>query len=102
MSSVSVVSYQFAAEVIYPIGEVQGVSIMNTINKLLSFGMVQLTEGLTDDKPNHIKYMYGFVLWVALPLIGIIPALAVREDLRRLNMKEVKKSVYLEEAMIMN
>lgn len=40
MSSVSVVSYQFAAEVIYPIGEVQGVSIMNTINKLLSFGMV--------------------------------------------------------------
>ena len=97
MSSVSVVSYQFAAEVIYPIGEVQGVSIMNTLNKLISFGLVQLTNGLTVDKPNHIKYMYGFILWVALPLIGLIPALFVREDLRRLNMKEVEKSVYIHE-----
>ena len=40
MSAVSVVSYQFAAEVIYPIGEIQGVSLMNVVNKLLSFGMV--------------------------------------------------------------
>lgn len=45
--------------------------------------------------------MYGFIMWVALPLIGVMPALAVREDLRRLNMKEVEKSVYLEETMIM-
>lgn len=102
MSSVSVVSYQFAAEVIYPIGEVQGVSLMNTVNKLLSFALVQLTEGLTDDKPNTIRYLYGFILWTALPLIGLIPAWAVREDLRRLNMKEVERSVYIEENYLLN
>jgi predicted MFS family arabinose efflux permease len=102
MSSVSVVSYQFAAEVIYPIGEVQGVSLMNTLNKLISFSLVQLTNGLTVDKPNQIKYMYGFILWIALPLIGLIPAFFVNEDLRRLNMKEVEKSVYFYEQNLMN
>ena len=44
MSSVSVVSYQFQAEVIYPVSEVQGVSMMNVINKLLTFGHVQLID----------------------------------------------------------
>jgi len=74
---------------------------MNTLNKLISFGLVQLTNGLTVDKPNQIKYMYGFILWVALPLIGLIPALFVKEDLRRLNMKDVEKSVYLYEKSLM-
>ena len=45
--------------------------------------------------------MYGFIMWVALPAIGIIPALAVEEDLRRLNMREVAHSVYLEENQFM-
>ena len=48
MSAVSVISYQFAAEVIYPIGEIQGVSLMNVVNKLLSFGMVQVSSRMTD------------------------------------------------------
>ncbi len=77
LSSVSVVSYQFVAEVIYPIGEIQGVSLMNVANKLLSFGMVQLSTQLTQDKPSNINYMYGFILWVILPLIGLIPAFFV-------------------------
>ena len=50
---------------------------------------VKLTTALTDETPSHINYMYGFILWCALPLIGLIPAFAVEEDLRRLNMKDV-------------
>lgn len=46
--------------------------------------------------------MYGFILWVALPLIGLIPALFVKEDLRRLNMKDVEKSVYIYEKTLLN
>lgn len=77
LSSVSVVSYQFAAEVIYPISEVQGVSLMNVFNKLMTFGIVHLTSNLVDDTPEHINFMYGFILWISLPLIGLIPAMLV-------------------------
>jgi hypothetical protein len=56
---------------------------------------------LVDDTPEHINYMYGFILWICLPLIGLIPALVVEEDLRRLNMKDVQKSDYVEEQVLM-
>lgn len=101
LSSVSVISYQFAAEVIYPVSEVQGVSMMNVVNKLVTLAVVKLTTALVDDTPDSIKYMYGFVLWIALPLIGLIPAFLVEEDLRRLNMKEVKQSEYVEESTLL-
>lgn len=74
---------------------------MNVANKLLSYGMVQLSTSLTTEKPNNVKYMYGFILWIALPLIGLIPAFFVEEDLRRLNMKNVDKSVYLGDKELM-
>ena len=101
MSSDSVVSYQFQVEVIYPVSEVQGVSMMNVINKLLTFGHVMLVEKLIDDTPEHINYMYGFILWIFLPLAALIPAFLVEEDLRRLNMKDVKNSEYVEEKAIL-
>jgi MFS family permease len=97
LSSVSVVSYQFAAEVVYPVSEVQAVSMMNVVNKLVTLLVVKLTTALVDDTPSHIYYMYGFILWICLPLIGLIPAYLVEEDLRRLNMRDVQKSAYVEE-----
>jgi len=45
--------------------------------------------------------MYGFMLWIFFPLIGLIPAYFVEEDLRRLNMKEVEKSQYVEEKTLL-
>lgn len=102
LSSVSVVSYQFAAEVVYPVSEVQAVSMMNVVNKLVTLGVVKLTTALVDDTPSHIYYMYGFILWISLPLIGLIPAFLVEEDLRRLNMKDVQKSNYVEEQTLLN
>jgi hypothetical protein len=50
---------------------------MNVVNKLLSFGMVQVSSRMTDEKPDHIKYAYGFILWFVIPLIGLIPAFFV-------------------------
>lgn len=101
ISSISLASYQFSAEVIYPVSEVQGVSMMNVINKLLTFAHVTVLEQITDDTPDHINYMYGFILWIFLPLVALIPAFLVEEDLRRLNMKDVKKSNYVEEKTIL-
>ena len=75
--------------------------MMNVINKLLTFGHVQLVESFTDDTPDNINYMYGFILWIFLPLVALVPAFLVEEDLRRLNMKEVKKSEYFEEKDIL-
>jgi MFS-type transporter involved in bile tolerance (Atg22 family) len=102
LSSVSVVSYQFAAEVVYPVSEVQAVSMMNVVNKLVTLFVVKLTTALVDDTPSHIYYMYGFILWITLPIIGLIPAFLVEEDLRRLNMKDVQKSNYVEERVLLN
>ena len=45
--------------------------------------------------------MFGFIIWIFLPLIALIPAFLVEEDLRRLNMKEVKESQYVEETTIL-
>ena len=42
MFSVSVPTFQFIAEVIYPVSEIQGISLVNFINKLISFGTVKL------------------------------------------------------------
>jgi predicted MFS family arabinose efflux permease len=42
MFSVSVPTFQFVAEVIYPVSEIQGISLVNVINKLVSFGTVKL------------------------------------------------------------
>ena len=58
-------------------------------------------EALTENTPEHINYMYGFMLWICFPLIGLIPAFFVEEDLRRLNMKEVEKSQYVEEKTLL-
>jgi hypothetical protein len=75
--------------------------MMNVINKLLTFGHAQLVGKITDDTPENINYLYGFILWICLPLVALIPAFLVEEDLRRLNMKEVQQSEYVEERAIL-
>jgi hypothetical protein len=75
--------------------------MMNVINKLLTFGHVQLVDKITDDTPESINYLYGFILWIFLPIAALIPAFLVEEDLRRLNMKDVQKSEYVEEKVIL-
>jgi hypothetical protein len=76
--------------------------MMNVVNKLITFGCVKLTTALTSDTPNYINYRYGFILWIGLTLLGLLPAFLVEEDLRRLNMKDVKKSQYVEEQVLLN
>ena len=75
--------------------------MMNVINKLLTFGHAQLVGKITDDTPENINYLYGFILWICLPLVALIPAFLGEEDLRRLNMKEVQQSEYVEERAIL-
>lgn len=74
---------------------------MNVVNKLVTLGIVKLTSAIVDDTPEHINFMYGFILWIALPLIGLLPGFLVEEDLRRLNMKDVKKSQWVEERVLL-
>jgi len=75
--------------------------MMNVVNKLLTFGHINLIEQITDDTPEHINYMYGFILWIFIPIVALIPAFLVDEDLRRLNMKDVRNSNYIEEKTLM-
>jgi hypothetical protein len=75
---------QFIAEVVYPTSEIQGISLMNVINKLISFGMVKLG--------NNLSFFLVFFIWAVLPLLGLIPGRLVEEDLRRLNIAEVSRT----------
>lgn len=75
--------------------------MMNIINKLLNFGHVQLEEYITEDTPETIIYMCGIILWIFLSLVFLIPAFLIEEDLRRLSMKEMKQSEYVEERAIL-
>lgn len=47
MQSIGVSSYQLAAQVTYPVNEVFGVGIMNTVNKLISFVLIIFSNYLT-------------------------------------------------------
>lgn len=92
MFSVSAPTFQFIAEVIYPVSEVQGISLVNMINKLVSFGLVKVG--------NQLPFFLVFFIWATLPLLGLIPGRLVEEDLRRLNIPEVARTVAVEDSLI--
>ena len=77
VSSISCVSYQFAAEVSYPVSEVQSVSLMNIVSKLLTFGFSQLTNILVIDDATDKNFRHGFFLWMGVALVALIPAFLV-------------------------
>jgi MFS family permease len=100
---ISVISFQFISEVSYPVAEYQVISLLSMFNKFFSLGFAKLNTAFTDPErmPDNTGYMYGFILWIFMPLIGLIPAFLVEEDLRRLNLKEVKQSEYVEETELL-
>jgi predicted MFS family arabinose efflux permease len=67
MQSIGVSSYQLAAQVTYPVNEVFGVGIMNTVNKLISFVLIIFSNQLS---PQNM-----LVLWSFIALLACIPAL---------------------------
>jgi hypothetical protein len=94
MFSVSAPTFQFIAEVIYPVSEVQGISLVNMINKLVSFALVKVE--------NQLPFFAVFFIWAILPLLGLIPGWLVEEDLRRLNIPEVARTVAVEDSLIIS
>ena len=69
--------------------------MINVLNKLITFGSVRLQNYL--NKINGQQADFTFYFWIALAVLGMIPAFLVDEDLRRLNMKNVEKSAYFED-----
>ena len=67
------------------------------INKLISFGTVKLGTYLNKISIDHI-----FFVWISLAFLALIPSLLVKEDLRRLNMKELDKSEYFDDIALLN
>jgi predicted MFS family arabinose efflux permease len=67
IQSIGVSSYQLAAQVTYPVNEVFGVGIMNTVNKLISFVLIIFSNYLT---PQSM-----LVFWSFIGILAVIPAL---------------------------
>ncbi len=88
MFSLNTPTIQFINEVIYPLSETQGNSLINMINKIITFGSVRLQNLLY--RLNDNESDYTFLFWIALALLGIIPAYLVREDLHCFKMKNVE------------
>ncbi|TNV81049.1 hypothetical protein FGO68_gene1374 [Halteria grandinella] len=77
-AAITLVSQRFISEVAKPVSEVQSISLMNMANKVVSLVLIRATSMLTCDTPTHIRFMHGFILWVALPVAGLVPAAMVR------------------------
>ena len=89
MSAISVSSYQLAAQTTYPVNEVFGVGIMNTVNKLVTFGIVMLS--------NYVGPVMSLPMWAFISILGVIPALFytdVKEDLSpKANDQQIKNEI---------
>jgi hypothetical protein len=81
------------------VSEVQAISLMNVVSKLFTFGYINVVNVFVDSSPKEdsLKYSNGFYIWMGFAILSLIPAILVKEDLRRLNMKDVQKSLYVEE-----
>ena len=66
---------------------------MNTANKIFTFVIVLISNLLNSED--------ALLFWGSLAIIGVIPAFFVKEDLRRLNMRDVGMSVFIEEKDLM-
>jgi len=67
MSSISVSSYQLAADVTYPLNETFGVGIMNTMCKLITFVLVMISNVIGPEK--------SLWLWSIIAISAIVPAM---------------------------
>jgi hypothetical protein len=67
LCSISVSSYQLAAQVTYPVNEVLSVGVMNTVNKLFTFLLIMASNTLS-------KVEWMLPMWACLALLGVIPA----------------------------
>ena len=56
-----------AAQVTYPVNEVFGVGIMNTVNKLFSFALIIFS--------NYLSPQSMLILWSFIAVLACIPAL---------------------------
>ncbi len=85
MQSIGVSSYQLAAQVTYPVNEVFGVGIMNTVNKLLSFVLIIFS--------NYLQPQSMLVFWSFIALLAVIPALMFKrkQHLSNLPHKHMKE-----------
>ena len=67
---------------------------MNTVNKLFTFCVVLISNAIGPEG--------SLIFWACFCILGVIPAYFVKEDFRRLNMKDVEKSVYVFERNLLN
>lgn len=80
--SATIPTFQLMAEVVYPLSEVWALAIMNVIGKTFTLFMSIIANSMTDSQS---KYSLVLILCICLAIIGLIPAYAVDEDLRRMN-----------------
>jgi hypothetical protein len=99
---INVVTFSFVAEVSYPVADFQVVSLIGISSRIFTLVFAKFTLSLTAAAPSTIGYANGFILWIALASAALIPAFAVEEDLRRLNLQEVTASSYVEEETLKN
>lgn len=86
-------TYTFACELTFPVPEGQTVGMIITFGNLLGTGVGILASYLLE-----FDTRYPMIFFIALCLLALIISFFIEEDLRRLNMDDVKNSEYIEES----
>jgi len=90
--SMSAVCFPFAVETSFPVPEAISNGMMITLGLLWGFVQGILGSILQTRSP-----YYPLAFWVCNALIAFICSFFVKDELRRLQMDEVKNSEYIEE-----
>jgi len=89
---ISSVCFSFAGEVAYPVPEAQSIGMMIMFALIYGTGAGTLCSKLSESDTH-----YPLFFWTACCLLGFILAYFVEEDLRRMQLDDVKNSEYVDE-----
>lgn len=89
---ISSIAFTFSVELAFPVPEAITNGMMITISLIWGTGTGFLCSSLTQSNP-----MYALAFWTASAFLAFVISFFVQEDLRRLQLDDVKNSEYIEE-----
>lgn len=89
---ISSICFSFAGELAYPVPEAQSIGMMIMFALLYGTGAGTLCSKLAE-----IDRHYPLYFWTSCCIIGFLMSIFIEEDLRRMQLDDVKNSEYVDE-----
>ena len=89
---ISPVAYAFTVELTFPVPEALTNGMMVTLSLIWGTGV-----GLVQSKLQILSPFYPLAIWIGSSAIAFVISFFIEEDLRRLQLDDVKKSEYIQD-----